>query len=337
MNGERNLIRIAWERRQMPLLESEPDTNASLETVHPPPDFEFLEARDLRMADCLFCATDSWIDNVKATLNPYCAIDSCTLRGPELQEQVRKLTALLWGRLQRHINTRLGDKEKVGHWVWRFVRENMYRFSAILVLLGHVKDNLDGFIGGSHQRRCLLKSPTQGCFTELLQNSPSMKLRGSYVVFDPKNTAWIRSGKATRAFESRIKDHLKASSLRDDSSRFYRSFPSNKCDPQLLAALANQRVGFFEDLQFYCGACFSFDNVVSNSLVDTKDGGIFCWSKYVIACTKRMKWSSNTEEYKRLELIAYGFELVYDLCLAPDDNLSTNPGFETPLGVFGTN
>ena len=28
-------------------------------------------------------------------------------------------------------------------------------------------------------------------------------------------------------------------------------------------------------------------------------------------------------------------ELVYDLALAPGDNVSQSPGFETPLGIFG--
>ena len=36
----------------------------------------------------------------------------------------------------------------------------------------------------------------------------------------------------------------------------------------------------------------------------------------------------GTEKDKRLTLIAYLFELVYDLMIAPGDNVSVNGGFE---------
>jgi hypothetical protein len=38
---------------------------------------------------------------------------------------------------------------------------------------------------------------------------------------------------------------------------------------------------------------------------------------------------------KQLQMVGYLCELVYDLALAPGDNVSQLPGFETPLGVFG--
>ena len=37
---------------------------------------------------------------------------------------------------------------------------------------------------------------------------------------------------------------------------------------------------------------------------------------------------------KKIHMIAYLAELAYDLALDPSSNVSKNPGFETPLGVF---
>ena len=38
---------------------------------------------------------------------------------------------------------------------------------------------------------------------------------------------------------------------------------------------------------------------------------------------------------KQLHMVGYLCELVYDLGLAPGDNVSQSPGFETPFGIFG--
>ena len=40
-------------------------------------------------------------------------------------------------------------------------------------------------------------------------------------------------------------------------------------------------------------------------------------------------------EAKQLHMVGCLCELVCDLALAPGNNVSQSPGFETPLGVFG--
>jgi hypothetical protein len=40
-------------------------------------------------------------------------------------------------------------------------------------------------------------------------------------------------------------------------------------------------------------------------------------------------------EAKQLHMVGYLCELVHDLALAPGDDVSQSPGFETPLGIFG--
>jgi hypothetical protein len=38
---------------------------------------------------------------------------------------------------------------------------------------------------------------------------------------------------------------------------------------------------------------------------------------------------------KQLHMVGDLYELVYALALAPGDNVSQSPDFETPLGIFG--
>ena len=49
---------------------------------------------------------------------------------------------------------------------------------------------------------------------------------------------------------------------------------------------------------------------------------------------KKFKFRDRADEHKFLELVAYQFELIYDLATNPHDNVSTNPGFESCLGVW---
>ena len=42
----------------------------------------------------------------------------------------------------------------------------------------------------------------------------------------------------------------------------------------------------------------------------------------------------RTRDLKKMDLIAYLFEIAYDICISPIDNMSQNPGFEACLGVF---
>jgi hypothetical protein len=45
-------------------------------------------------------------------------------------------------------------------------------------------------------------------------------------------------------------------------------------------------------------------------------------------------WDGELVASKQLHMVAYLFELVYDLMLAPEENVSSSPGFERPLAIF---
>ena len=49
-----------------------------------------------------------------------------------------------------------------------------------------------------------------------------------------------------------------------------------------------------------------------------------------------MKNLNCTDNVKFRHMLAYQVELGYDLALSPDDNVSSNPGFESVLGVLIT-
>jgi hypothetical protein len=63
---------------------------------------------------------------------------------------------------------------------------------------------------------------------------------------------------------------------------------------------------------------------------------LFVWTKDDLKDINNLKFRGcNTLEEKQYKMIAYAFEKAYDLAISPVLNVSRNPGFETPLGVFG--
>jgi hypothetical protein len=63
---------------------------------------------------------------------------------------------------------------------------------------------------------------------------------------------------------------------------------------------------------------------------------LFVWTKTDLKDINHVKFRGfNTLEEKQYKMIANAFEKAYDLAISPVLNFSRNPGFETPLGVFG--
>jgi hypothetical protein len=99
--------------------------------------------------------------------------------------------------------------------------------------------------------------------------------------------------------------------------------------------LSPQKRGHFEDLQQYCGLGFSRSENIE-ALHQTDGSGIFVWSKEMIERIGAVKFANaNDLKAKQFHMVGYLRELVYDLALAPGDNVSQLPGFEIPFCVFG--
>ena len=68
----------------------------------------------------------------------------------------------------------------------------------------------------------------------------------------------------------------------------------------------------------------------------TDGSGIFIWTPEMLQRISTVNFANSKDiKAKQLHMVGYLCELVYDLGLAPGDNVSQSPGFETPLGIFG--
>ena len=157
---------------------------------------------------------------------------------------------------------------------------------------------------------------------------------GCYLYWDKERKVFIRSGKATRDFEHRHKEHKAGSLLknsRDLQSKFYASYPSAAVIDKV-----DEPLGVFESLTMYCGIGFEMGNSNSTDKICQEKGGYLHWSKEILDYLSK-KRSLNAAQLKtvKVEMVSYLFELCYDLCLGKQDNISSSPGFEKFLGQFG--
>ncbi len=54
-----------------------------------------------------------------------------------------------------------------------------------------------------------------------------------------------------------------------------------------------------------------------------------------VVCQQLKAWRPTQPELEnKMELVDYLLELVYELALSPDDDVSSNPGFETLLNIY---
>ena len=112
----------------------------------------------------------------------------------------------------------------------------------------------------------------------------------------------------------------KGSGSSAEESNFYLNYPSKKAAPEFHETCE----GCFEDLDFYC--LLGYDRASVNTKVLVQDAnGLFDWEG-----TKRFtqRWQGTEVESKRFVLVDYLIEVVYDVAMAPEDNVSESAGFE---------
>ena len=245
-----------------------------------------------------------------------------------------KLELLLLGRFERHISFKIADKSKHTHWCLIFFRNNLNRFSALLVLFDHATSN--PWRGG--EDISLLKHPSQGKFVEVVNPN----LEGSYLHYNLIDCAWIRSGKAVGSDQSeprasmlnRNSGHIKRSktSMVSDGNKMYRLYPS-RSNPNKRPFQAH-----FEDLKQFVGLGFDrdrdFKNMSDSNLPENVLDTLFDWDGVLDKVDAMNEGTCTTRREKQLVILGYSFELAYDLCLSPSWNVSENPGFESRLHIF---
>ena len=156
----------------------------------------------------------------------------------------------------------------------------------------------------------------------------------AYLYYDTNDSKWIRSGKVTgRPFIDRHKEHKKHASCRHATSLFYIRYPAKSNQ----FAKSSSRKGFFENPQQYIALGFDAQKEYSVKTMtsDVSNGGIFSFEEIEIRKMSEINMRGrHTKEAKMIDMIAYLAELAYDLAICSVDNISSNPGFESILGVW---
>jgi hypothetical protein len=160
-------------------------------------------------------------------------------------------------------------------------------------------------------------------------------MEGCYLYHDFNNEKWIRSGKAIGSnFGTRHKQHQlgsKLTTVASQNSKFYTSYPSQ----EISLVDEHARKGKFENLQMFVG--IGYKKFLKFKLAhDFKtQGRIFYFDATINKKIEAVKFSGSDHlGPKQLHMLGYLWELSYDLYIAPSSNISSNPGFESVLGIF---
>lgn len=162
------------------------------------------------------------------------------------------------------------------------------------------------------------------------------ELEGAYLFFDKQRATFVRSGKVSgRPFPERLAEHAKGAALStsvSQGSKFYRSYPTRAGAAEVEATQGNApagRRGYFDDLV----ATVALGYKSSDGLAVVEH---FVWADDVTPCIARLNFrGAQGLPEKKMHCVGYLIELIYGLLLAPDADVSINPGFEVCLGIFG--
>lgn len=159
---------------------------------------------------------------------------------------------------------------------------------------------------------------------------------GGYLYYDRDAMRWIRSGKVgERGFAKRHEDHEKnAKKANHNNSNFYHNYPSKEILDQIHF---RGRLGFFESLEQLIAA--GFDHNSEDALLLDKcyqNGGFMIMNELDKDRIKSSMKHVPRNLTKFHEYLSYLIELGYDLAINTRDNVSSNPGFESFVGIFGS-
>eukprot|EP00978_Attheya_sp_CCMP212_P020206 scaffold57540_cov75-Attheya_sp.AAC.2 len=249
--------------------------------------------------------SDNFLSDINLCFNSTGNISVATEINSEMANLADTLQARLIARLAVHVQQRL-PPTKHNHWCLLWFKNNIPIVSTTMVALNHVKFDLT-CLG---ENDCLLS--IQNNF-RLASNSEG-DLEGCYLYFDRNRSVWVRSGKVTgRSFTTRHDEHKKASK--------------------------NEHEGWFENLDQ--NVAVGIDRTVNGVIRlltadrDTEQGFLCFENEFKNKIEKVSFNGTKSIQDKQMHMVAYLFELAYDIALGSANNASTSPGFETPMGVFG--
>ena len=335
-NGDDNLLKRAFDVKDKPFILEEPSVpppepapgsnrHALATVVTIQPHISFWTSTTWATS---YLNNEAWVLQVFKTFdydnyysNKMCAVRPAMLsKADKLQKQIEK-------RLQLHCELKVKDSRKRNGWGVKFVVDNIPCVVAIMVLFGHVKKDTTCL----DNNQCLLSSPDN--FRRVARGAVKL-WEGCYLYWDSNGYAWIRTGKATGTnfgvrhdqHKAGAADPLKGNNIK---SKFYGSFPSEN------AAVPNRSAvrGSFEQLQQHVG--LGYNPLCKGNLTkDVSRSGIFHLDKNLDKNLESLFRYESRLEAKKLHMVGYLCEMIYDVCLSPRDNISGNPGMEVLLGSY---
>ena len=242
----------------------------------------------------------------------------------EVRDKADFLQKQLTKRLIKHVNHKV-DEDKRQHWSMQFTAERLGLASAIQVLLNHTKEDLSCL----KDHECLF-NPNLNVF----RTAKGLKEDGAYAYKDKNNNRVVRCGmNMRRRFDERDAEHWKAAKLNTAEgmkSEFYKSYPRKEAAHKV----GSIRKGYRESLTQIVLLGHPLRNKVKNLLtiyqVTDKD------NKNIEKMNFSVKGKDAPSlEDKQRKTIYYFIELVYGLMMAAENNVSSNPGFESALRQYG--
>ena len=271
------LVWLAWDVRNEPLVLECPPL-PQLDTSIPTPSFEVTRSVPVNeRRPSAYLQDGKWVDALKATAKgvTFINVEERHLRESDV------LVRAMEQRLDMHLAARV-HKSKRRHWTVHFVRDNLARMAAAMMLTGHMCPHL-----ASHDIRermlNLSSNDEMGAFSRI-ESSELLDLEGSYLYFDTRKKKWVRSGKTSglgknATFRGRGQQHIKNSRSIDQMKMhdFYRIYPAEKV-PNL-----GGEGGYFEYLQMYCAMAFDRKGDVTALCSEGESNSLFAWSKETLA------------------------------------------------------
>lgn len=267
-----------------------------------------------------------WVNRIKSLFDMEKSLHQEIEVTDTLIEKADLLARMLKQRFKYHVNSRIKNASQRTQRTMKLAFQNLGVTAAYMVLANHVKGNLKCL----QESDCLLATNTNN----FLPCSSFPRRQGAYLFYDNNRGLFIRSGKVTgQVFEERILQHKKCAMDPIASSHFYFVYPSEES----IRAEKRDKQGTFEMLSAVIAAGFDPSSDLAQSVNrNWNDGGVLILDQDNINHIKSSMKKKNMQDIEKFQaILAYQFELAYDLAISPNFNVSRSPGFESFLGVFG--
>jgi hypothetical protein len=232
--------------------------------------------------------------------------------------------SLLIHRYDPHFVSR-NVSSRMNHYAFQWAKRNLPPVVAAMSYVGHIKPKL--YTVKSDTSRCLLATPNAGGIFLDARDESKKELEGCYLYYDEIDSKWIRSGKAAgRGSNFGIRDEQHAKAAKDPGNNqreLYLRYP----DDSLTNVTSS---GKRSHLRQYCG--LAFKRTFTLQLI-SKDS-IFIWDDSTLQELQKIKGEDSIENIQ-LNMLAYLFEFVYDLCIGRE-GVSEYAGFERIAHTYKT-